>query len=185
LILELILAIIGASYIWTIIHHINISKMKETIDSLNLARARIDENVHKLSLHIANVIEKDAKTGAEIVHKVLENGEKELVQVKNAAYLEWEILKHTFEGVKAGTIKGVVNICKKCGNEAFTDYSELKGIMELKPLEDKAKSWSDDINQSLRDLDKDTEAVKRGVVKELSEADTEIIENIAKEENKV
>ena len=140
MILELILAIIGASYIWTIIHHINISKMKETIDSLNLARARIDENVHKLSLHIANVIEKDAKTGAEIVHKVLENGEKELVQVKNAAYQDWERIH---------------------------------------------KKINDDINQSLRDLDKDTEAVKRGVVKELSEADNKIIENIVEDEKKV
>ena len=158
MILELILAIIGASYIWTIIHHINISKMKETIDSLNLARARIDENVHKLSLHIANVIEKDAKTGAEIVHKVLENGEKELVQVKNAAYQDWERIH---------------------------------------------KKINDDINQSLRDLDKDTQAVKRGVdiekdklanelavkcgvaAKELSAEDNKIIEEIAKEENKV
>ena len=143
------------------LHH-RFNKLAERILSLEGMVMVARNDIRKLTPAVLQatktVVEKDAKTGAEIVHKVLENGEKELVQVKNAAYQDWERIH---------------------------------------------KKINDDINQSLRDLDKDTQAVKRGVdiekdklanelavkcgvaAKELSAEDNKIIENIVEDEKKV
>ena len=98
--------------------------------------------------------------------------------------IDYMFLHHRFSKVEAD----LKDLRLKTGNEFLKIGREAKGIAEkdwyeikndAKKLETSARDEWDKIS---RDLDNDTEAVARGVVKEISKEDAAIVDKIVEEE---